>query len=337
MRKHKTRKTQKGGGWFGTKKKPLSTAPTVNTYNYSQNTEDRASALAWLEKEEKIMNTAQSVDEAVKGLVALESERGSVPETEDIPGDDILDQEISDLQDALTILKSGDNPTSMLETLKTRHPKIYSSLSSIISYMGVNLQKGGGERNRGGHYSTTNHAMIIGQGALLQQSAASGSFDSGSSGSSGEAMAAIVVITIFLSFIILGICVAIKTSRVLYRISKYIFKIMLINYKKRVHLQKNKNLSNFPYAEPKMQPIISRWWGGKKSFGLVKFLPNVGGVIKNSNAQGWNLETTKVPTVAYNPMYKAVTWTKVTEGPDTWYESSDGKSTWDLPAGAILR
>jgi hypothetical protein len=344
MRKRKTRKTQKGGGWFGTKKKPLSTAPTVNTYNYSQNTEDRASALAWLEKEEKIMNTAHSVDDAVKGLVALESERETVPETDDIPGDEILDQEISDLQEALAILKSGDNPTSILETLNSRHPKIYSSLTSIINYMGYSLQTGGGERNRGDHYSSsTNHAMMIGQGALLQQSAASGSFDSGGSvgsggsGGAGEAVGVLAVICLVLSFFILAICVAIKTSRVLYRISKYIFKIMVINYKKRVHLQNNNDLTKFPYVEPKMQPLISRWWG-KKYFGF-KFLPNVGGVLKSSNARGWNLETVTAPETRYNPLFKqpAVTWQKVTEGADTWYESSDGKSAWDLPPGASLR
>jgi len=346
MRKRKTRKTQKGGsGWFGTKRtKPLSSVPTQNTYNYGKNTEDRANALAWLKREEEIMNTATSVEEAVEGLVALKHDPKAVGSNSDPvgsnsdpepPGVSILDEDIESLKSAMSILTdTKSTPANMLETLKQRYPNIYSSLLSILKYLGYHLpnstQEGGAVGVIVGAAGTSQAIGTVG---------AAGSTMTSAGAAAAGAIAATVCLMIL--YVVLGICIAIKTSRVLYRISKYIFKIMLFNYKKRIHLQNNDDLTTFPYMEPKMQPLL-RWWGSWMTG--YKIFPTIGSYIKPGEERGWGLETkvtqsVKPNSVTQNPLYKPanpVTWDKHQDGIDIWYMSSDGKRATELPAGATL-
>ena len=383
MRKRKTRKTQKGGsGWFGTKRtkplssvptrntynrtqntnvsalawledeedrmrKPLSSAPTQNTYNRTQNTEDRANALAWLKREEEIMNTATSVEEAVEGLVALKHDPKAVGSNSDPvgsnsdpepPGVSILDQPLEDVEGAMSIITdTKSTPANMLETLKQRYPNIYSSLLSILKYLGYHLPN---STQEGGAVSAVGVTLgAAGTSQAIGTVGAAGSTMTTAGAAAAGAIAATVCLMIL--YVVLGICIAIKTSRVLYRISKYIFKIMLFNYKKRIHLQNNDDLTTFPYMEPKMQPLL-RWWGSWMTG--YKIFPTIGSYIKPGEERGWGLETkvtqsVKPNSVTQNPLYKPanpVTWDKHQEGIDIWYMSSDGKRATELPAGATI-
>ena len=342
MRKRKTRKTQKGGsGWFGMKKtKPLSSVPTQNTYNYGKNTEDRANALAWLKREEEIMNTATTVEEAVEGLVALKHDPKAVGSNSDPepPGVSILDEDIESLESAMSILTdTKSTPANMLETLKQRYPNIYSSLLSILKYLGYHLPN---STQEGGAVSAVGVTLgAAGTSQAIGTVGAAGSTMTSAGAAAAGAIAATVCLMIL--YVVLGICIAIKTSRVLYRISKYIFKIMLFNYKKRIHLQNNNDLTTFPYMEPKMQPLL-RWWGSWMTG--YKIFPTIGSYIKPGEERGWGLETkvtqsVKPNSVTQNPLYKPanpVTWDKHQDGIDIWYMSSDGKRATELPAGATL-